>query len=506
MSSRDNGGDKSPAQRQGTGIGEKGPLKIAILGAGMSGLCMAIQLKKAGIGSFKIYEKCHKVGGTWRDNTYPGLACDVPSHLYSFSFEPNLQWSHLFSPGWEIQEYFERCVETYDLGSYIQFNTEIVNAEFDNDVWRLRAANGEEITAHVVITGVGALHNPKYPDIAGLESFAGTQFHSARWNHDHDLTGRNVAVIGSAASAVQIVPQIAQKTNQLYVFQRTANWIRPRSDRAYSSKLKTWFRRLPFLARLYRWIIYWRMEALFPVFLQKGPANRGAKKLCLSHLNEQISDRNLQRALTPDYPPGCKRILISDDFYPVLERDNVELVTDPIERVDPDGIVTRDGKLRKVDTIVLATGFHATKLLAPMKVTGRSGLTLDEAWKNGAEAHRTVTIPGFPNFFMLLGPNSALGHNSIIFMVEAQVRYIMQCLKLLIRRDLMFLTARKKAADQYNHDVQNDMKTTIWSAGCKSWYQDDNGKVVALWPRSSLRFWREMRRMKPSEFEQVERH
>lgn len=478
-------------------------MDIAIIGAGMSGLCMAIQLKRAGFDNFKIFEKADRIGGTWRDNIYPGLTCDVPSHFYSYSFELNPDWSRLYSPGNEIQDYFERCVEKYDLKRHIIFNSEVARADFKDNRWSLKLAKGIEITAQIVITAVGLLHNPKLPDVPGLKSFRGTSFHSAQWKQGHDLQGRSVAVIGSAASAVQVVPEIAPLADQLTVFQRTPNWVKSRDDYGYSERRISWYRKLPFLARLHRWALYWSMESIFPVFKNYQWANRRARQVCLDHLESQIPRKELRQELTPDYPPGCKRILISDDFYPALMRDNVDLVTTPIERIVPEGIVTEGGRTRAFDTIILATGFQASRFLAPMEVTGREGKSLGETWHARAEAHRGVAVPGFPNFFILFGPNTALGHSSAIFMVEAQARYIVRCLQKMQRKNLITLEAREAAARRYNDKLQRAMKKTVWQAGCRSWYQDENGEVVLLWPSSTIKFWWAMRRPKFREYDKV---
>jgi cation diffusion facilitator CzcD-associated flavoprotein CzcO len=475
---------------------------VAILGAGMSGMCMGIQLKRAGIASFTIFEKTDNVGGTWRDNRYPGVACDVPSHLYSFSFELNPEWSRAYSPGWEIQQYCERCAEKYGLGPHLRFGMEIARLEFVDDRWRIRTTGGEEFCADVVVSALGGLHRPNVPDFPGLETFSGAHFHSARWNREHDLRGRRVAVIGSAASAIQIVPQIARETERLFVFQRTPNWIVPRRDRAYSARTKRLFHTVPGFARLYRALIYAILESSFAAFLKGSFMTGVVERQCRRYMKAQVSDPQLRRALTPSYPPGCKRLLISDDFYPALARDDVELVTRPIDRIVENGIVTSDGTTHEVDTIVFATGFQPFNFLSPLEVAGLGGRTLSETWAKGIEAHRTVAVPGFPNFFMLLGPNSGLGHNSVIIMIEAQVKYVLRCLRALMQRGLRYLDPRPEAARRFNAGLQDDMQKTIWTAGCKSWYMDDNGKVFALWPRSTIRYRWEMRRPDLSEYDQ----
>ncbi len=476
--------------------------EIAVLGAGLSGMCMGILLKRAGIHSFTILEKSERVGGTWRDNTYPGVACDVPSHLYSFSFELNPDWSRVFPPGWEIQEYCERTAAKYGLGPHLRFGREVERLAFRDGRWSIRTNDGEELRADVVVSGLGGLHRPNLPDLPGLEQFRGVHFHSARWNHDHDMTGRRVAVIGSAASAIQLVPRSATKAERVFLFQRTANWILPRNDRAYSERGRWIFRHVPGAARLYRWMIYALMESRFPAFKKGSRLNPYVERLCLRYLEAQISDPELRRRLTPDYPPGCKRILISDDFYPALETSNVELVTSGIERIVPDGIVTVDGATHRVDTIVFATGFQPFNFLSPLEVEGAGGQPLSHFWRNGIRAHRTLAVPGFPNFFMLLGPNSGLGHNSVIFMIESQVRYVIQCIQALAKRRLASLDPRPEAAQRFESGIRTDMSKTIWEDRCKSWYQDEKGRVFALWPRSTIRYWWSMRRPDLDEYEQ----
>lgn len=473
--------------------------RVAIIGGGMSGLCMGIALRQAGLEDFVIYEKGANIGGTWWENTYPGVACDVPSHLYSYSFEPNPDWSHVYSPGGEIQQYFERCAGKYGLWPQIRLGQEVTEARFDegSNRWRLTTTSQESDTADVLVSAIGALHVPKFPDIDGLDSFAGTMIHSAAWNHDLDLSGKRVAVIGSAASAVQIVPSIVDKAAHLDLFQRTPNWIIPRLDRAYPASWKRAFRSFPFLGRLHRWQLYWMLESRWPLFLRRNRSNDKERRLALHHLEAQVPDPDLRARLTPDYPPGCKRILVSDDFYPALTRENVDLVTDPIARIEPEGIVTSDGALHRADAIILATGFRPTDV-PRTEITGRGGLTLREAWKNGMAAHRTVAVPGFPNFFTLLGPNSGLGHSSIIFMVEQQVRYVMQCLWKLVERRT--IEPRPDSAARFDAAMQRGLKDTIWQAGCKSWYQDQNGKITTLWPHSTVRYWWDMRKVRFGEY------
>ncbi len=477
--------------------------RVAILGAGLSGICMGIQLSRAGIRSFEIFEKAERVGGTWRDNTYPGVACDIPSHLYSYSFELNPDWSRLFAPGEEIQRYCERVAAKYGLHEYLRFGCEIVAADFTDGHWTLRDTSGATHHCDVLVSAMGGLHRPHVPDFPGLESFEGVHFHSARWNHSHALAGRRVAVIGSAASAIQLVPEIAPQVEQLYVFQRTPNWITPRIDQEYSEAVRARFRRHPWRARLHRWLIYWLLEMRFPAFLQGSFMSRMSRRMCARHLEDQVRDPELRSKLTPDYPPGCKRLLISNDFYPTLQRENVELVTDPIHHFEAKGIVSADGRMRDVDTVVFATGFEPFNFHTSLTVTGSGGLTLEELWRERIYAHRTLAVPGFPNFFMLLGPNSGLGHNSVIVMVEAQVRYVLGCIHALRERRLEALVPRADATLAFDAKLHGDMERTIWQGNCHSWYQDDQGRVYTLWPGTTLRYMWEMRRPKLDEYEEL---
>jgi len=477
--------------------------RIAILGAGLSGMCMGIQLLRAGIRSFRIFEKADRVGGTWRDNSYPGVACDVPSHLYSYSFELNPDWSRVYSPGPEIQSYCEQVAEKYGLGEHLRFATEVVEARFQNGCWKLRDANGGEYEADIMVSALGGLHRPHVPEFAGLSDFEGETFHSARWNHAHNLTGRTVAVIGSAASAIQLVPEIAPLVKKLYVFQRTPNWITPRMDQTYSAKVRERFRRHPWTARLHRWLIYWLLEMRFPVFKTGSRFSRFARQACLDHLAEQVPDPELRQKLTPDYPPGCKRMLISSDFYPALQRPNVELVTEGVTGFTKQGVTTGAGRALEVDTVIFATGFEPFEFHSAFDVTGPKGVRLADVWKSRIYSHRTVAVPGFPNFFMLLGPNSGLGHNSVIIMIEAQVRYVLRFVQQMMKRGLHSLAARETAMQSFDSRLHDDMAKTIWFGNCKSWYQDEQGRVFTLWPRTTLRYLWEMRKPRLDEYEQL---
>lgn len=471
------------------------PLDVAILGAGVSGLCMGIQLQRAGIASFAIFEKSHDVGGTWLDNSYPGSGCDVPSHLYSFSFEPNPDWSRAFSPQAEIQRYLRHCAEKYGLLPKIHFGTEIAGASFDASagLWRIRTSTGEEITARALVSGLGQLNRPHTPDLPGLASFEGTTFHSARWNHQHDLAGEKVAVVGNGASALQFIPEIAKTAERVTVFQRSANWVIPRNDRKFSAADKDRFRRNPFLLRALRAFIWFMLEIRFFAFLRESWFSRRMTRVATEYLHAQVGDPVLRAKLTPDYPIGCKRILISDDYYQALVRPNVEVVCEPIERLTAGAVVTADGTLRAADTVIFATGFETTTFLAPLTIEGLDGAKLHDVWRDGAEAYLGVTVAGFPNLFMLYGPNTNLGHNSIIFMIECQVGYAVQCIRELLKPGTAWLDVRRDVMDRYNRDLQTALGKTAWTAGCSSWYKTASGKVVNNWSGFTIDYWRRTR-------------
>ena len=486
--------------QNGSGAGSP---RVAIIGAGASGLCMAIGLKQAGIDSLTIFEKSDGVGGTWRDNTYPGSGCDVPSHLYSFSFAPNPDWTHAFSLQPEILEYFEKCARDFDLVRHCRFRTEIDSATFDekDGVWRLVTTGGEELTFDVLVSGVGQLNRPMTLRLPGLESFRGKAFHSARWEHDYDLAGKRVAVIGNGASALQFIPRIAPVVGKLSIFQRSNNWIVPRGDRPYTEREKEWFRRSTALRLLHRGLIYFMLEKNFFAFRPGTWMARVMERRARRQLEEQVADPVLRERLTPDYPIGCKRILIGDDYYPAIVRDNVEVVMDAIERVTENSVITADGREHPVDAIIHATGFVTTSFLAPMRIVGRGGVRLEEVWKEGAEAYLGVAVAGFPNFFMLYGPNTNLGHNSIIFMIECQVRYVVSAILAMRRIGARWLDVKPSAMKRFNEGLQQRLGKSVWATGCTSWYKTDGGKITNNWSDFTIRYWWTMRRPVLSEFE-----
>ena len=468
-------------------------LQVAIVGAGLAGLCLAIKLKQAGITSFAVLEKSGRIGGTWRDNTYPGAACDIPSHLYSFSFERRADWSRTFATQPEILGYIEELARKYDLYPHIRLNTALAAAHFERGAWHIRTESGEEITAKALVTACGQLNRPRIPDLPGRDIFAGSQFHSARWDHDVSLAGKRVAVIGNGASAIQIIPQIAPVAAKLHVFQRSANWLVPRKDGPYSRAEKWIFRHVPLTERLRRWAIYAQLDVAFAGFRQRGwvggLVGRIAEHIATRHLNRQVADPRLRALLRPDYPMGCKRVLIADDYYPALQRPNVELVTAPLQCLTRDSIVTTDGTARPIDVVIYATGFEATEFLASMEIVGAEGVPLRRRWQEGAEAYYGMAVPGFPNFFMMYGPNTNLGHNSIVFMIECQANYIRRCLERLLNGGLAELEVKPEAMAQFESRLQKDLAHTVWNAACRNWYKTASGKIVTNWSGFTAQYW-----------------
>jgi cation diffusion facilitator CzcD-associated flavoprotein CzcO len=476
---------------------------VAIIGTGFGGLCMAIQLKKAGMDSFIIFEKANRVGGTWRENTYPGAACDVPSHLYSFSFEIKHDWSRKYAEQPEILGYLQHCAEKYGLLPHIRFNTMIEGADFDEKtgLWNIRSSKGETFSARVLISACGQLNRPAYPKLRGIDNFKGTQFHSAHWNHDYDFEGKRVAVVGTGASAIQFVPPVAKKALYLTLFQRTPPWIIPKPDRAYLSIEKTLFKYLPWIQALHRLQIYCWNESRFLAFRKNSLANKIIQAVAQRHLRRDIENSRLKKVLTPDYPAGCKRVLISNDYFETLARPNVSVVTDEIVEVKPDGIVTGAGDFHPADAIIYGTGFQATDFLAPMKLTGRGGRDLNEAWREGAEAYLGITVSGFPNLFILYGPNTNLAHNSIIYMLESQVQYVLCCLRTLLDKNLKFMDLKNDRFRIYNDEMQTRLKQSVWDAGCSSWYKTASGKNTNNWPGFTFEYRRRTCNLNLSDYE-----
>jgi cation diffusion facilitator CzcD-associated flavoprotein CzcO len=466
--------------------------KVVIIGTGFGGLGMAIQLKKAGIESFVILEKADSVGGTWRDNTYPGAACDVQSHLYSFSFEPKHDWSRKFGLQPEIRAYMEDCATKYGLRPHIRFKQEVASASFDKTagLWTVTTTSGDVIKAQALISAVGQLNQPAYPSIPGIETFRGPAFHSARWEHDVDLRGRSVAVIGTGASAIQFVPQIVPKVKSLKLFQRSGAWVVPKADRPFAAFEQRLFKSLPLFDRAYRTLIYWKNEVRALGFTRFGWLLEAWAWQSKFVMRRDVKDPAKRRKLVPDYKIGCKRLLLSSDWFPAINDDRVEVVTERIARIEPDAVVTADGTRHLVDTLIYGTGFAATDFLTPMKITGLDGLDLNEAWKDGAEAYKGTCVSGFPNLFILYGPNTNLAHSSIIFMLESQFHYVMQCLRTLDERGLAYMNVRAQSQQRYGEAIQKRIQSSVWLAGCNSWYINAAGKVTNNWPGYTFNFRR----------------
>jgi cation diffusion facilitator CzcD-associated flavoprotein CzcO len=481
------------------------PPRIAIIGAGFGGLGLAIRLKQSGINDFTLFEKASDVGGVWRDNTYPGAACDVPSHLYSFSFEQDRGWENRYGKAKEIHNYLRHCADKYEIRPHIQFNTEITTADFDADkgLWRIQTAAGEVIEAEIFVSAVGQLNRPAYPRLKGLESFQGKTFHSATWDHDYDLTGKRVAVIGTGASAIQFVPEIAAQVAHLDIFQRSAPYVIPKPDRVYPPIEKALFQKLPILQSLDRALQYSSNEIRLLGFTTYVNETSLAEYIFQRHIREEVKDHKLRHRLTPDYPIGCKRILISNGWYKAIMRPNVDVITDDIIEITPQGIQTKEGQIHQADTIIFGTGFAATEFLAPMQITGLEGRKLREVWKDGAQAYLGLTVSGFPNLYMLYGPNTNLGHNSIVYMIESQVNYILDAVRILTKKGLRYTDVRADVQNGFNKTIQERMKSTIWAQGCTSWYLTADGKNTNNWPGFTLEYRKRTRKFDVGNYTQV---
>lgn len=476
-----------------------------IIGAGFSGIGMGIQLKRIGIDNFLIMDSEDGPGGTWKVNNYPGAACDVQSHLYSFSFEPNPNWSKMFGLQEEILKYQEHCCEKFDLYPHCKFNTFVKEAIFNEDTytWVLTTQKGEQFEAQFLVSASGGLSNPSYPNIQGLENFQGATFHSAKWNHQVDLKGKRVAIIGSGASAIQIVPSIVDEVAHLDYYQRTPSWVLPKPDRYISSTEQYVFEKLPFTQTLYRSAIYASLESRAVGFVISPKLMTVAKQLGIRHIHKYIKDEKLREKMTPKYEMGCKRILMSNDYYQAVARDYVDVISDGIVSVDEHGIQTNDGKYRPVDVIIFCTGFHASENILQYEVYGKDGQGLNQSWSDGPAAYLGTTVPDFPNLFILMGPNTGLGHNSMIYMIESQINYIIESMKYIKRKKVHAIEVRKDVYDRYNEAIQKRLQNTIWKSGCQSWYLTKSGKNTTLWPGFTFEFRARTKFFNPGDYEQI---
>jgi cation diffusion facilitator CzcD-associated flavoprotein CzcO len=472
------------------------PPRIIIAGAGMSGLCLAIQLKRAGIETFQVFEKSSDVGGTWLDNHYPNSGCDIPSHLYSFSFDRRHDWSQKYARQPEILRYFQSSADKFEIRPFIQFETSIEEAIFDEStkVWTVTTSDGQSHEADVFVSAVGQLNRPKVPQIDGADEFQGTSWHSACWRDDLDLSGKDVAVIGNGASAIQFLPGLAEQAKSVTLFQRSPNWIHPLKNYHYPAWAKWAFRWLPLAQRLHRGWIFLLSEARFVAFANgENFANREYRRWLTRRMNK-VATKEIKSDVIPDYPPGCKRILLSSDYIETLNRENVRLISAPLEKFDATGVVA-EGESIPVDAAIFATGFQTTGFLQPMRIVGRNGVSLEEAYQPCPKTLLGMMTAGFPNLFMLYGPNTNLGHNSIIFMVECQVNYLLNCLNAKAKHQAQLVEPKPEAVEEYDHQLQEKLDATIWAGDCASWYKNAQGSIVNNWWGTATAFWRRTRKV-----------
>ncbi|MDQ3953955.1 MAG: NAD(P)/FAD-dependent oxidoreductase [Actinomycetota bacterium] len=476
--------------------------RVAIVGSGFSGLGLAIALQRKGI-DHVVLERRGDLGGTWRDNSYPGCKCDVPSHLYSYSFALNPNWSHTYSSQPEIFDYLRDCAAHFGVTPKIHFNTEVTGAQWDDKAkhWAIETSNGP-LTADVLVAANGGLAEPAQPDFPGIDSFEGAVFHSANWNSSHELRGRPVAVIGTGATAVQIVPSIQPEVEHLTLFQRTPGWVLPHTDRPTTRFERALYRRVPALQKLVRHSIYWAREMLVFGMTKDQRFLKPIRKIATAHLHKQVKDPELRAKLTPRFSPGCKRLLLSNDYYRSLTAPNADVVTEPIDQISPGGIITADGIKHEVDTIVMATGFRVTDNPAHGRIKDHKGRSLLEAGKEGGfQAYKGTSIAGFPNLFVLTGPNTGIGHTSLLVMVEAQIPYIVDALSFMEDKGAAAIEVRADRQQRFNKNLQKRMKRTVWNAGgCSSWYLDDKGRNVTMWPDFTWKYKLMMRRFDPDAY------
>jgi len=477
-------------------------ISVAIIGAGFAGIGAAIRLKDQGITDFVIFERGTRVGGTWRDNTYPGAACDIPSRLYSYSFAPNPDWSHTYSGSAEILGYIDTMVESFGIAPYIRFEHNVSGISYDADAgeWTIDLDGREAVRAKSVIVASGPLANASFPNIPGIEDYEGHKIHSARWDHNYDFTGKKVAVVGTGASGVQIIPELVKVAESVKVFQRTPGWVLPRLNTATSGWLKKIYKDVPLAEKLMRSAWFWGHESVAVGVVWDSPFTRLVEALSLANLRAQVKDPWLRRQLTPDFSAGCKRLLMTSDYYPALQQDNCKLVTWPIARLSPKGIRTVEGIEHQFDAIVFATGFEVSKAGTPIPITGIDGRDLASEWSRGAYAYRSVAVSGYPNLFFTFGPNSGPGHSSALVYMEAQIDYIVGAVSKLLQYDWKSLDVRPEVQDRYNQDIQRRLKTTTWNSGCQSWYLTEDGFNATMFPGFATQYVNQLKTLNLEDF------
>jgi cation diffusion facilitator CzcD-associated flavoprotein CzcO len=464
---------------------------VIIIGAGMTGILVTIKLKEMGIDDIVILEKKEKVGGTWRENTYPGVACDVPAHMYTYSFEPNPEWKHRFAHGDEIQAYFERVSEKYGVTPLVRFQEAVISARYADARWTVKTSRGNTFTADFVVCATGILHHPAKPDIPGLNNFQGAMFHTAEWDHSVDLAGKRVGVIGTGSTAAQVIPELVKVAGSVTVFQRTPQWIVSIPDYRYSESSRKRWRRHPFLLSLYHRLYTAAVEQTFSkAVIGKWLQHRLVDYLARRNLKKSVKDPVLRAKLTPNYRVGCKRLIVNSTFYDAIQKPNAHLVTDRIDHIESGGVVTADGKLHELDVLVLATGFHPFNFMRPMDLRGEN-TDIEHTWQKKVQAYRSIFIPGYPNFFLMLGPNTPIGNFSVIAMSEVQTQYVLKIIDKWCNREFDAIDARPEALKAYNDYLKAGMGKTVWVGGCRSWYLDQDGDP-AMWPYTWKQWVKEM--------------
>ncbi|OUR90017.1 4-hydroxyacetophenone monooxygenase [Gammaproteobacteria bacterium 42_54_T18] len=466
-------------------------LDVAVVGAGFGGIGLGIKLKQAGVDNFRIFEQASDVGGVWRDNIYPGAACDVPSHLYSFSFEPNPEWKNMFGGQEEIYAYLQGCTKKYGLDKRIQYETTICAAEFDEvaGLWTLTDSSGKNYLARTCVMAVGALNVPSKPAFKGMDDFSGKIMHTAEWDPRCDLIGKNVAVIGTGASAIQVVPNIQPRVKKLTLFQRTPPWVLPKLNRKIAAPETALYKNIPFLQSLYRKTQYALFESFYPLFLWNTPASKVLDTAGRACINAQIKNPELRKKVTPGYRLGCKRVLLASNYYPTLTKENVEVVANGVKEINASGIVDSDGVQHDLDAIVLATGFKVPTAGAPFPITGKGGRLLSQDWKQLSEGYKGIAVSGYPNLLFIMGPNTGPGNTSVIFFIEAQLNYITKYIATLNKKSLRYMDLQSKVQTAFNKKIQKKMENTAWTSGCQSWYLTDDGKNSTLWPSFSADYY-----------------